>query len=196
MFIDCDCDPHGSLDNGICDSVTDIANEKVAGSCHCKEFVEGRRCDICKSGYWNFTASNPQGCQPCHCNTLGTINNQGCNMFTGECTCKRYVIGRDCTQCLPEYWGLSEEKDGCRPCNCDPGGSYNNNCDIRSGQCICRDEMTGLTCNRTKDQHFVAGLDFLIYEAELAKASSVSLSKLCMYFLNLTVNLKQITKNA
>lgn len=173
-FVACDCDPFGSLDNGICDSITDETNEKLAGSCHCKKNVEGRRCDSCKSGYWNFTSENPDGCQSCRCNIEGTIDNQGCNVYTGECTCKRYVIGRDCTQCLPEYYGLSEDRDGCRACNCDPGGSYDNNCDVITGQCKCREDMIGRTCNRTKDQHFIASLDFLTYEAELAQGSPVS----------------------
>lgn len=71
----------------------------------------------------------------CKCNTLGTINNQGCNQIRGECTCKRYVVGRDCNQCLQEYYGLSESQDGCKPCDCDPGGAYDNNCDVVDGQC-------------------------------------------------------------
>lgn len=36
----------------------------------------------------------------CSCNELGTIGNYGCNVFNGECICKRNVIGRDCNQCL------------------------------------------------------------------------------------------------
>lgn len=71
----------------------------------------------------------------CTCNTLGTIGNQGCNVYTGECTCKRYVTGRDCNQCLPEHWGLSDDRDGCKACDCDPGGSFDNNCDVITGQC-------------------------------------------------------------
>ena len=59
---------------------------------------------------------------------------QGCNVFSGECVCKRYVTGRDCDQCLPEHWGLSDTRDGCKPCDCDPGGSYDNMCDVATGQ--------------------------------------------------------------
>ncbi|CAH2007905.1 unnamed protein product [Acanthoscelides obtectus] len=167
----CDCDPHGSLDDGICDSVTDPLNGLAAGSCHCKANVEGRRCDVCKNGYWNFTDVNPEGCQPCTCNTLGTIDNQGCNVYTGECTCKRYVTDRNCDQCMQQYWGLSDSKDGCQPCNCDPGGSYDNFCDVITGQCKCREYMTGRACDQPKQQYFVASLNFLLYEAETAKTS-------------------------
>nr|XP_022901153.1 laminin subunit beta-1 isoform X1 [Onthophagus taurus]XP_022901154.1 laminin subunit beta-1 isoform X1 [Onthophagus taurus] len=169
---ECDCDPQGSLDLGICDSITDTVNNLVAGSCHCKTNVEGRRCDQCKNGFWNFTSENPDGCQPCTCSTLGTVDNQGCDVDTGECTCKRYVTGRDCRQCLPEFWGLSEKQDGCEPCDCDPGGSLDNNCDLFTGQCKCRGDMSGRTCNIPKQLHFTASLDFLLYEAELAKGSS------------------------
>lgn len=168
----CDCDPHGSLENGICDSATDADNNLISGSCHCKTNVMGRRCDACKNGYWDFNAENPDGCRPCTCNTFGTIDNQGCNVYTGECTCKRYVTGRDCNQCLPEFYGLSEnERDGCRSCDCDPGGSVDNHCDVISGQCKCRDQMTGRTCDTPQQQHYTASLDFLLYEAEFAKGS-------------------------
>lgn len=72
----------------------------------------------------------------CTCNKLGTINNEGCDQVSGECTCKRYVIGRDCNQCQQEYYGLSDDiSDGCKPCDCDPGGAYNNMCDVINGQC-------------------------------------------------------------
>ncbi|XP_015599371.1 laminin subunit beta-1 isoform X2 [Cephus cinctus] len=167
----CDCDPSGSLDDGICDSRTDPLSGDESGRCHCKTNVEGRRCDRCKNGYWNFDIENPDGCQACTCNTLGTIGNQGCNMVTGECTCKRYVTTRDCNQCLPEYWGLSDDQDGCKPCDCDPGGSYENSCDVVTGQCRCRPHVSGRTCNQPEQSYYTGSLDFLIYEGELARAS-------------------------
>ncbi|XP_025834691.1 laminin subunit beta-1-like, partial [Agrilus planipennis] len=168
----CDCDPVGSTDAGACDSTTDPINGLEAGKCHCKTNVEGRRCDYCKNGFWNFTSDNPDGCQPCTCDILGTIGNQGCNAYSGECTCKRYVKGRNCDQCLPEYWGLSDKRDGCQACDCDPGGSYDNNCDVITGQCKCREHMTGRQCDIAQQQHFTASLDFLLYEAELAQGSA------------------------
>lgn len=30
----------------------------------------------------------------------GTWNNEGCNKHTGECTCKRFVTGENCDQCI------------------------------------------------------------------------------------------------
>lgn len=167
----CDCDPRGSLDEGICDSHSDYEYNLEAGRCHCKTYVEGRRCDRCENGYWNFQASNPDGCEPCTCNSLGTVGNQGCNQFTGECTCKRYVTGRDCNQCMPEHWGLSEDRDGCRPCDCDVGGAYDNNCDVISGQCRCRPHVVGRRCDRPEQGYFAGLMDYLVYEAELGRGS-------------------------
>ena len=63
MFLECDCEPDGTVDEGICDSRTDEEEETVAGMCHCKENIDGPRCDKCINGYWNFTAENELGCQ-------------------------------------------------------------------------------------------------------------------------------------
>lgn len=166
VCLPCDCDPRGSLDDGICDARSDPSGGVQAGQCHCKRFVEGRRCDQCQHGYWNFTEENPDGCQVCSCNLMGTYENQGCNVYSGECVCKRYVTGRDCDQCLPEHWGLSEARDGCKACECDPGGSYDNNCDLLTGQCKCRPHVTGRTCSQPEQGYFAGLLDYKVYEAE------------------------------
>ncbi|EDW63810.1 laminin subunit beta-1 [Drosophila virilis] len=164
----CDCDPDGSLDEGICDSVNDPENGIEAGACHCKPNVKGRRCDRCKDGYWNLDPNNPAGCEACTCNTLGTVNNSGCNMRTGECQCKRLVTGKDCNQCQPETFGLSESEDGCTLCNCDVGGSYDNYCDVLTGRCRCRSHMTGRTCSQPKQNYYIPDLH-VVHEAEVAE---------------------------
>ncbi|XP_063890051.1 laminin subunit beta-1-like isoform X4 [Scylla paramamosain] len=184
----CNCDSRGSVDNAICDSRSDPVAGLLAGRCHCKTNVDGLKCDRCKAGYWNFSSENPEGCQEmtedylsqprsewprksCTCNTLGTINNEGCNVISGECACKRFVIGRDCNQCLPQHYGLSEHPDGCQPCNCDPGGALDNNCDVLNGQCKCRPHVSGRRCDMPEEGYYVAALDYLTYEAELARGS-------------------------
>ncbi|XP_059469528.1 laminin subunit beta-1 isoform X2 [Neocloeon triangulifer] len=167
----CDCDLRGSLDEGICDSKSDPAADLESGRCHCKKNVEGRRCDRCMAGFWNFSEENPEGCEKCSCNSLGTHNNQGCDFFTGECTCKRFVTGRDCNQCLPQFYGLSEELDGCKACDCDPGGSFDNDCDVITGQCRCRPNVGGRTCNEPVQGYFVGYLDYNVYEAEYARGT-------------------------
>ena len=153
------------MDDGVCDSVTDVEHGVEAGACHCKTHVKGRRCDICKDGFWNFEETNADGCQECTCNILGTVNNSGCNFHTGECTCKRLVTGRDCNQCMLETYGLSESRDGCTLCSCDAGGSLDNNCDVITGQCRCRPYMQGRDCSKPKQNHFIPKIH-IIAEAE------------------------------
>lgn len=168
LYIACGCDLNGAVDEGICDSNTDDEND--AGKCHCKQNVHGRQCNVCKDGYWNLDTNNPEGCEQCTCNILGTYNNSGCNMHTGECTCKPLVTGKDCNQCLPETFGLSDSYDGCTPCDCDAGGSLDNNCDVITGQCQCRSHMTGRTCNLPKPNHFIPTLHN-VYEAEIPQVT-------------------------
>ncbi|XP_069950644.1 laminin subunit beta-1 isoform X10 [Cherax quadricarinatus] len=194
----CNCDTRGSLDNAICDSRTDISGGLIAGRCHCKTNVGGLKCDRCKAGYWNFSSENPDGCQritedyysqpksewprkPCSCDLLGTVNNLGCNVLTGECSCKRFVTGRDCNQCLPQHYGLSEHPDGCQPCNCDRGGSLDNNCDVISGQCKCRPHVSGRRCDIPEEGYYVATLNYLTYEAELARGSELYCEEASLY---------------
>ena len=50
LFVDCDCDPTGSLSN-ICD--------EFGGQCQCKPNVIGRRCDQCAPQTYGF---GPNGC--------------------------------------------------------------------------------------------------------------------------------------
>lgn len=135
----------------------------------------------------------------CTCNLHGTVENQGCNVYTGECICKRYVTGRDCNQCLPEYYGLSEDRDGCKPCDCDEGGSYDNLCDVVTGQCRsvvstkkynsakvsflmrlmmkhtfrCRPHVMGRNCSSPEQGYFAGLPDHFTYEAEIAERSPV-----------------------
>lgn len=104
-------------------------------------------------------------------------------MVTGECTCKRFVTARDCNQCLPEFWGLSEDPDGCKPCDCDPGGSYENSCDVITGQCRCRPHVSGRTCNQPEQSYYTGSLDFLIYEGELSRATDVIVIFFFVFFV-------------
>ena len=83
------------------------------------------------------------------------------------------MTGRDCNQCLPEYYGLSEDPDGCKPCDCDPGGSLENSCDVITGECRCRPHVGGRTCNQPEQSFFTGYLDLLTYEGELARGSDV-----------------------
>lgn len=109
----------------------------------------------------------------CTCDPSGTVEHQGCNMFTGLCTCKPNVIGQNCDECSPEYWGLLDDGEGCKACDCDVGGAYNNNCDKIEGNCSCRNYITKRDCRAPVEGYFVPNLDHIIAEAELASDTVV-----------------------
>ena len=63
----CDCDTKGTQGNtGQCNPLN--------GTCSCKSLVQGRRCNVCKTGTFNLTAGNIEGCTRCNCNPKGTVN--------------------------------------------------------------------------------------------------------------------------
>ncbi|KAJ3586836.1 hypothetical protein NHX12_013228 [Muraenolepis orangiensis] len=156
VCIACDCDPVGSLEGGVCDSHSDLDAGRIAGQCRCKANVKGSRCDVCREGFYGLSQDHPLGCQPCNCDPRGIIQmGVPCDQISGDCSCKRYVTGRYCNQCLPEYWGLSNDLAGCRSCDCDFGGALNN-----------RRQLIGRQCSEVKPGFFCAPLDFSRYEAE------------------------------
>uniref|UniRef100_A0A8C9FY06 Laminin subunit beta-1 n=1 Tax=Pavo cristatus TaxID=9049 RepID=A0A8C9FY06_PAVCR len=144
----------------------DLRDPDVCEPCNCDP---GERCDLCKEGFYGLSADDPAGCQSCACNPLGTHpGGNPCDSETGNCYCKRLVTGKQCNQCLPEHWGLSNDMDGCRPCDCDQGGALHNNCSSESGQCECRPHMFGRQCNQVEPGYYFISLDHYIYEAEEA----------------------------
>ncbi|KAK6480575.1 laminin subunit beta-1 [Huso huso] len=167
VCVACDCDPVGSLEGGVCDSHTDLDLGMIAGQCRCKVNVKGTRCDYCKEGFYGLSRNDPVGCQPCNCDPRGIImGGSPCDQVSGDCSCKRYVTGRYCNQCLAEYWGLSTDIAGCRACGCDFGGAYNNRCVMENGQCDCRPHIMGRQCGDVQPGYFCAALDYYTYEAE------------------------------
>ena len=88
----CDCDSSGVIDGGSC-----VSQGSNAGQCSCKSFVTGRQCDTCQDGYYSMSASNPDGCSSCECDTRGTAGrSETCDMDSGQCSCKPNFTGRQC----------------------------------------------------------------------------------------------------
>ncbi|XP_068606555.1 laminin subunit beta-1 [Brachionichthys hirsutus] len=173
VCVACDCDPVGSLEGGVCDQHTDLDMGMISGQCRCKPNVRGLRCDDCKEGYFGLSHNDPLGCQPCNCDPRGIIMMDApCDQISGDCSCKRYVTGRYCNQCLPEYWGLSNDLAGCRSCACDFGGAFSNRCMMENGQCDCRKHLIGRQCSEVRPGYFCAPLDYYRYEAEDATGHS------------------------
>lgn len=61
------------------------------------------------------------------------------------------------------------DEEGCKFCDCDPGGSYSPDCDQETGRCNCRPHVTGRRCDQPEPGYFVPSPDYLTFEAEDAK---------------------------
>ena len=86
---------------------------------------------------------------------LLTFKQDGTNssVLAGQCPCKRYAEGRQCTKCKSGYYYLtSGNRDGCIACECNPAGIANGNisCHILTGQCNCKTNVYTLKCSRCK----------------------------------------------
>ncbi|XP_025931830.1 laminin subunit beta-4 [Apteryx rowi] len=174
VCLPCDCDPEGTLHNGLCESRTDPVLGTIAGRCPCKDNVEGVRCDKCRPNYYGLSGNDPLGCQSCNCDPSGSLPFSSCDPATGECLCQQYAAGRRCEKCVLGYWGLGKSLYGCSPCDCDIGGSQNNLCSPKDGQCTCLPNIVSRQCNEPASGFFFLPLDYYIYEAEYAKPLSGS----------------------
>lgn len=142
-------------------------NHETGQCLKCVNNTAGFHCDDCLSGYWGDALSEikNEGCKLCQCNNLGTIetddntgNVQPCDQFSGHCTCKPHVTGRNCDKCEDGYYDI-DSNEGCKACNCHPDGSFNRTCDLLSGQCQCRPGITGLQCDSCMTFHYGFGRD-------------------------------------
>ena len=68
----CSCDEPGTV---LCNS--------TSGECVCEPYYDGDTCNQCVTDAFNDTVA---GCQPCQCNSTGSIN-QSCSS-NGQCNCK------------------------------------------------------------------------------------------------------------
>ncbi|XP_069811529.1 usherin [Dendropsophus ebraccatus] len=147
----CDCNQAGTVNRSQdCD--------ELGGQCKCKVNVWGRRCDQCKDGFYNLQDTDPNGCQPCHCNISGAIDgSHSCHQSTGQCQCKAHVIGPRCDRCKLGFKQDTLGQESCIQCTCSPYGAINQFCNPVGGQCKCRENVSGLDCDTCIDNYY--GLD-------------------------------------
>ncbi|XP_023289722.1 laminin subunit alpha, partial [Orussus abietinus] len=126
----CNCDIEGT---------TSFKCDKFGGQCPCKPNIIGRRCEICKTGFYGFP-----DCKPCNCPSI-------CEPERGECICPPRVTGEMCNQCEAGTYGFHQIV-GCEECNCSPLGVLDGDlqCDLLSGMCKCRENVVGRQCDRCK----------------------------------------------
>ena len=89
----------------------------------------------------------------CGCNNMGTINPHVCNIYGGQCNCKKNIYGRICHRCLPEYYNFLSGL-GCDACDCDVYGSHAKACSYSTGQCRCKPNVIGRNCNKCKPNFY------------------------------------------
>ncbi|KAJ8668735.1 hypothetical protein QAD02_010398 [Eretmocerus hayati] len=178
----CGCDSDGSRD---------FDCEKFGGQCHCKPNVIGRRCNMCKTGYFGFPDCSPcncpstavcesergrcicpdnvrgercdecepgtygydpiLGCEQCECSPEGVLGGDvQCDLFSGRCSCKPNVIGRQCDECAAGHYGFPR----CDKCDCDARGTRPDVCDKLSADCLCKANVHGAACDLCKEGMF------------------------------------------
>ncbi|XP_046883214.1 laminin subunit alpha-3-like isoform X2 [Hypomesus transpacificus] len=94
--IECGCDFKGTLSGvGQC--------QQKNGRCPCKPNTCSHICDSCKEGYFLLQKKNYFGCQGCQCDVGGAIG-QACDDTTGQCQCRKNVVGRTCTEPAPNHY--------------------------------------------------------------------------------------------
>ncbi|XP_029011451.1 laminin subunit alpha-5 isoform X2 [Betta splendens] len=99
---------------------------------------------VCLSSAVSLSAFFNNGALPCACHEVGAESDT-CEPFGGQCRCRPYVIGRDCSMCATGFWGFPN----CRPCNCGT-----RLCEPVTGDCICPPRTLRPECTQCEPQTF------------------------------------------
>ncbi|XP_044280230.1 laminin subunit alpha-3 [Varanus komodoensis] len=94
--IECQCNEVGTL-SGVREC------QQVDGECYCKPNVCGGSCDTCEDGYYGLAVNNYFGCQGCKCDVGGSVSHV-CNDLSGDCQCRKHVVGKTCTEPRKNYY--------------------------------------------------------------------------------------------
>lgn len=166
--IACDCELLGVLDGNLVCSQSNENGGPEIGQCTCKALTTGRRCDMCKPGYYGLkTGPVPGNCTECNCNLAGTVGESNtCTQDTGQCPCKNTTEHRTCDACKDGYYSFPTDNHQreCFSCNCDKGGSLSAICDKLNGSCVCRKNVNGLKCDQPTPGTFIPAVDVLTYQ--------------------------------
>ncbi|GAB0187410.1 usherin [Grus japonensis] len=168
----CNCNTSGTV-NG------DITCHQNSGQCKCKANVIGLRCDSCNFGFKALRYSNEDGCEPCWCNSHGSVN-QFCNPLSGQCNCKERVKGLRCDTCIDDFYGL--DVTGCKACECNVAGSFSGTvCNEKTGQCACKPNVGGRQCDECLDGYHKVqeNRSFVCLPCNCDKAGTLNGTLLC-----------------
>ncbi|XP_062872234.1 laminin subunit alpha-5 [Trichomycterus rosablanca] len=117
--------------------------EPVTGQCICPPRTLLPECVQCEPQ--TFGCHPLVGCEICNCSRPGvTAQDITCDTNNGQCRCKTNIIGRQCDQCAPGFYGYPN----CRPCYCNEAGTEKNVCDPVTGRCLCKENVVGSRCDQ------------------------------------------------
>ncbi|KAA8595474.1 hypothetical protein FQN60_010765 [Etheostoma spectabile] len=153
-------DEHYRGGGGVCDN--------------CIHNTTGTNCELCIRGFFRLEESDPTSvdlCQPCNCNTDGTVNSsmECAQVFlvtavslgigtspTMTAVSREHVEGRRCDSCRRGYHTLEQRNSlGCLPCACDIQGTVPEGvCDMWTGQCLCREGAEGAQCTSCAHNYY------------------------------------------
>jgi len=86
------------------------------GRCVCPPLTQGKACEKCSKGSWNYHPY--RGCKHCQCHPKGSASDQ-CDLVTGKCHCLAGFEGERCDRCSAGFYNFPH----CWPCNCDAAGT-------------------------------------------------------------------------
>ncbi|XP_013386515.1 usherin-like [Lingula anatina] len=153
----CQCYNHASscVYNRTLDPYPEEHNRGGGGMCiNCQHNTRGQHCDRCIVEFYRPLGKSlfdVDVCSPCGCYAGGVLNgNMDCEKEGGQCYCKDYVGGRQCSECKAGYFNLQPSSDvGCEACNCHTDGTVGGSisCHATTGQCNCKANVRNLKCD-------------------------------------------------